>query len=224
MFVHWDDPRFVYDDPAVVPPSWQNVEFVWTHLHDNIYSPLFPTLCNFLAFISEKLGPVANIGLNGTPLNAAPFHIANILLHAGSAAALCAILIRLTKNKMASALGALFFAVHPLNVETVAWIAPLNHDICMLLGLVALYLYIVHAQKSSSEDGPRKSRLIYFTALIFGVLAMFAISTAVILPATAFAIDLVLIKRPWKLAAIESGPLACDDNSIRTVYPRVVHG
>jgi tetratricopeptide (TPR) repeat protein len=66
------------------------------------------------------------------------FHVVSIALHAAAAAAAFALLLRITQRVSLACLGALLWAVHPLHVESVAWISSVNDPlsgICILLAL-----------------------------------------------------------------------------------------
>jgi len=69
------------------------------------------------------------------------FHLTNVLLHAASAALLFLLWSAWTGRTVASALVAALFALHPLRVESVAWIAERKDVLSLLLGLAALGAY-----------------------------------------------------------------------------------
>ena len=73
--------------------------------------------------------------------NAGGHHATNILLHAGNAILLFILFRVLTGAIWQSAIVAAMFAVHPLNVESVAWIAERKNLLSTFLGLVTLIFY-----------------------------------------------------------------------------------
>jgi hypothetical protein len=105
-------------------------------------------------------------------LNPAGYHLTNILIHA-----LCALLIwRILKrmNIPAALPSAMIFAVHPVNVESVAWIAQRKTILAMLFFLMSLLLYL------KSEERP--SRGLYGASVLAFVLAVLSKGSIVALP------------------------------------------
>jgi tetratricopeptide (TPR) repeat protein len=83
--------------------------------------------------------------------NSAPaFHFTNVLLHAANAALLFLALRALTGAYWRSAAAALLFAVHPLRVESVAWVAERKDVLSVFFGLLALWAYAGYARRPSA--------------------------------------------------------------------------
>lgn len=79
------------------------------------------------------------------------FHLVNILLHAGSAVWVGLVLSRLTRIAGGAWLAAAIFALHPVNVESVAWVAQLKNTLSLFLTLASVWLYL------RSEDAGREA-------------------------------------------------------------------
>ena len=132
----WDDRIFVYNEPHVSGGfSWSGIVWAFTN------GPLgdwFP-----LAMLSHML----DCQLYG--LHPAGHHLTNVLLHAASAVMLFLILRRMTGALWPSALVAALFAIHPLHVESVAWVAE-RRDVLsgffFMLTLGAYVEYVRHPQ------------------------------------------------------------------------------
>jgi len=102
-------------------------------------------------------------------LHALPYHLTNLALHLGACVLLWRVLERL---KIPGALiGALLFAVHPVNVESVAWIAQRKN----LLGMIFFLLSILFFLRS-------RSKLSYGLSLLCFVLAMLSKGSVAPLP------------------------------------------
>lgn len=138
--VFWQTTRhdFVYDDRSYILSnprvssgiSWPN--FVWS-LTTGYFATWHP-----LTWLSHML----DVSLFG--LKAAGHHLVNVILHALNALLLILAFRVLTSSFWKSALVAALFAVHPLHVETVAWVADrkdLLHALFFLLALVAYQWY-----------------------------------------------------------------------------------
>src|SRR5205807_10621767 len=117
-FTSWDDDQMVYANPRFNPPTFSNLAFHWTHPAWNLYMPLTTTAWGVLA----RCARVSTPDLHGSTLNPAVFHLANLLLHIATACVLYSILRVLFESEWAAFAGALLFAIHPTQVETVAWI------------------------------------------------------------------------------------------------------
>jgi tetratricopeptide (TPR) repeat protein len=74
------------------------------------------------------------------------YHLTNVVLHIANVLMVFAAFSKMTRNTLASALVASLFAVHPLHVESVAWVAERKDVLSMFFGLCALYAYVVYAQ------------------------------------------------------------------------------
>ncbi len=120
--------------------------------------------------------------------NATGYHVVNVLLHAANALLIWIVLRRL---KIPGAwLAGLVFAVHPVNVATVAWISEQKNTLSMLFYLVAILLYLRFDEESRSPHTgvqgwrwPRpRSRGKYGLSLAAFVLALLSKSAVVMLP------------------------------------------
>jgi tetratricopeptide (TPR) repeat protein len=79
------------------------------------------------------------------------FHLTSVLLHAANAALLFLALRALTGARWRSAGVALLFAVHPLRVESVAWVAERKDVLSLFFGLLALWAYAVYVRTPTAR-------------------------------------------------------------------------
>jgi tetratricopeptide (TPR) repeat protein len=121
-------------------------------------------------------------------LNTTGYHWVNLLLHVGNALLVWAVLARL--GIPGSWLVAAIFALHPVQVESVAWITERKNVLMGFFFLLTLLAWIAFVDKRT-----RRQWIFYCLALIFYLLALSAKSTACTLPAALFLI-LWLQKRP----------------------------
>ena len=109
-FVNYDDPRYVYQNTRITSGiSVANVAWAFSHIHSENWHPL-TTITHML-----------DCQLHG--LNAGWHHFTNVLLHCLAVVLLFVALERMTGALWRSAFVSAIFAVHPLHVESVAWIA-----------------------------------------------------------------------------------------------------
>ena len=74
-------------------------------------------------------------------------HMVNVTIHILNALFLFLIIFRITGARYKAAVVALLFAVHPLNVESVAWVAERKNVLCTLFFMIALYTYVHYAER-----------------------------------------------------------------------------
>ncbi len=97
-------------------------------------------------------------------LNPLGFHLVNIALHAISALLVWRILLQL--NAPGAMFAAALFALHPVNVESVAWIAQLKNILSLLLALLSVLLYLL-----SEERGERWCMVLSIAVFLLSTLA-----------------------------------------------------
>jgi tetratricopeptide (TPR) repeat protein len=120
--------------------------------------------------------------------NPAGFHWTNILVHAASGLLLWQILKRLSVP--GAWLGALLFALHPVQVESVAWVSELKNVLSLFCSLLSVLAWIGFVQEHA-----RRRWLYYVLALLAFSMALFSKTTACTLPA-ALLLILWLKKEP----------------------------
>jgi tetratricopeptide (TPR) repeat protein len=112
-------------------------------------------------------------------LNPAGYHITNILLHIANAILVWILLRRLIVP--GAWLAAAIFALHPVNVESVAWITELKNILMMFFFLLSLLAFI----RFIDEEKTQRARLFYVLSLLFLSLSLFSKTTACTMPAAA---------------------------------------
>src|SRR6267154_20660 len=90
-------------------------------------------------------------------LNPAGHHYINVLLHCANVALLFLLLVQATRRMWPSLIAAAIFAVHPLNVESVAWVAERKNVLSMFFLLLALWAY----QRYASKPGVARYGLVF---------------------------------------------------------------
>jgi tetratricopeptide (TPR) repeat protein len=118
------------------------------------------------------------------------FHATNLLLHGASAGILTSILLLAGAPPWGAALGALAWAVHPLRVESVAWISERKDTLSLVFGLLAVHAYL--ARRVSCAVGARSP--IWWAAL-WMALSLLCKATFVTLPALLVLLDYWPLRR-----------------------------
>jgi len=133
-YVYYDDDRYVYDNPMVKAGiSGQSLAWAFTTFYFANWHPL--------TWISYLL----DYQLFG--LNAGAEHAVNVVLHLGAITFLFLALLVMTRQPFRSGLVAAIFALHPLHVESVAWIAERKDVLSTFFQMLTLLLYARYAEK-----------------------------------------------------------------------------
>lgn len=208
-FVSFDDRKYIYENELVVGDGglgaiWGDLSNKKPRVH---YNPMTYTTW-WLEHRLVGLGPEkgeASLGPPAHPL----YHINQMLLHAVNAGLLMWI-IRLFGGGfgLCVSLG-LLFALHPLNVESVAWMAERKNLLASMFYLLSLGLYVKFARitaKQASCAKPGTPYLLYCGALASCLAALLSKSIAVTLPPMLVVADMLVHGR-WHWRAVgRSGP------------------
>ena len=158
----WDDEAYLIKNPCIVGPF--GLREIWTTSAADIF-PL--TLSTFWA--EHALWGFA-------PL---PYHLVTVLLHGACAVMLWRVLRLLQVS--GAWLGAALWALHPVMVESVAWITEMKNTESGLFFLLSI-LFFLRWLGPKDSDGPTGASWSYALTLIFAALAMASKSSTVILP------------------------------------------
>ncbi len=204
-FVAWDDTDTILNNPTLAPFSktwqWQNVFalFKTNVLGAYIPLPVFSFAVEKYFFAHDPLK------------HAMVFHLTNLMLHVACTFIVYCILSKMLKNKYAVLFGALLFGLHPMRVESVAWVTERKDVLYGLFFLLAVYSFIRYIQTTD------KKAQWYIVTIICSVLSYFSKIQAVTLPLTFIVIDfyfkrdwykpnlLILEKLPWWLLSVLFG-------------------
>lgn len=108
------------------------------------------------------------------------FHLASVLLHLAAVAAAFALAWRLTKHTLAAAFAALLFGLHPIQVESVAWISAINGPLFGALSLASLERFLAWRERGS-RGVPWASAVLLALALLAKELAIAVVPCALVL-------------------------------------------
>lgn len=113
-------------------------------------------------------------------MNPTGYHVTNLVLHIAAALLIWAVLRNLSIP--GAWLGALLFAVHPINVESVAWIAQLRNALAMPLFLLSVWCYLRADGGRGTSDEQRKLNRWYWLSLLAFLSAMLSKGSVAVLP------------------------------------------
>ena len=180
-FVNWDDDVNLLENPNLNAFDWPSIKGIFTSDVIGNYNPL-----PIFTFAIEK----AIFGLNPTV-----FHVNNLLLHLFVVFMVYRVLIELKISKEAAFFAALLFGIHPMRVESVAWVTERKDVLFAAFYFPALFYYIKYLKAKNKKTST------YAVIMVLFGFSLFSKIQAVALPLSMLAID-YYFKRPLKLNLI----------------------
>ncbi len=186
-FTAFDDEGYIVNNPYIRDFSWNGIKAIFTSFYSS----------NLLLYRFWGLSPM-------------PYHILNVLLHIVNTWLVFKVVEKFSGQRITTVIVALFFAIHPLHVESVAWLSELKDVLYSAFYLAALYTYVMYMDTHI--------RSYYFATLLLFVCSLLSKSAAVTFPVLMIVIDLYrsrklnlqsyIEKIPFFLLAILFGVLA----------------
>ncbi len=175
-FINYDDPLYVTENPHVLGGlSAEGFRWAWTATRASNWHPL--------TWLSHMLDvELYGVGWPGG------HHFSSLLLHAANSALLFVVLAQMTGSRGRAVLVALLFGLHPLHVESVAWVAERKDVLSTLFFFATLWAYIRYVRQ------PGWGRYLAVTALL--ALGLMAKPMLVTLPLVLLLLDY------WPLARL----------------------
>lgn len=206
-FLTWDDDLHVTANPYFRHLSFGNVGRFWLAAYENLYIPVSYTFFAAEVWLSRRLS-----GDAPAPLNPAVFHVGSLLLHL-----VCVLLVyrlarRLVGQTAPALLAALLFSVHPLQVESVAWISETRGLLAALFCLLAIDQFLRFRTADtrwniwSEQPAPLRdegARWWHFAAATLAcLLAVLAKPSSVALPVMLLIVDAGLLRSGGRRALV----------------------
>lgn len=149
---------------ATMATYWQVTDHGFSNLDDNLYVASNPVVSQGLTFANIQwaftlnskhfywqpltwLSHMLDVQLFG--LNPGPHHLVNVLIHIANSLLIFILLINLTDRLWNSAFVALLFALHPINVESIAWIAERKNVLSTFFWLLTMLAYVHYTTRQT---------------------------------------------------------------------------
>lgn len=190
-FINFDDPRYVYENTEVSRGlTLEGFKWVLTHSHASLWHPL------------TTLSHMADCQIYG--LKAGGHHFTNVVLHNIGAILLFLVFRGMTGSIWRSAFVATIFAIHPMRVESVAWVAERKDVLSGVFFMLTLGAYLHYTRKPSVGR--------YLTMSIFLACGLMSKATFVAVPLVLLLLDYWPLQRvrdfnAWRGLVIEKLPL-----------------
>jgi tetratricopeptide (TPR) repeat protein len=184
-FIHLDDPVYVNGNLHVLTGlSFQNLRWSFVGFHGGNW---FPLTWLSLMLDAEVFGD-----------GPAGFHFTNVALHVANTVLLFALLAQTTGSRGKSAFVAAVFALHPLHVESVAWISERKDVLSVFFGLLSLLAYVLYTKR-------QEWRILAASLLLF-LCSLMSKQTLVTLPFLLLLLDYWPLERLAASEETTSGP------------------
>jgi tetratricopeptide (TPR) repeat protein len=178
-FVYFDDNEYVFDNPHITQGlNLKAIRWAFTHVHSHNWHPL-TTLTHMFDCQVYGLHPWGH-------------HLGNVLLHGTVAILLFVVLQQMTGALWRSAFVAAVFAVHPLHVESVAWISERKDVLSALFFMLTLMAYVRYVRIKGSGTEATWSFLrfpAYWVTLLLFALGLMSKPMLVTLPFVLLLLD-----------------------------------
>jgi tetratricopeptide (TPR) repeat protein len=166
-FTNWDDPKYIDENPLIMNFGWESIKQIFSGFYMGHYHPLTMISIAFDHLIFSN--------------NATGYHITNLILHIFNSILVFLIIDKLFEDKKIPLISSLLFAVHPMHVESVAWISERKDVLFSFFFLLSLLIYI----RYQTQNGIKWFAL----SLLFFVLGCLSKSAAITLPFCLIGID-----------------------------------
>jgi tetratricopeptide (TPR) repeat protein len=184
-FVNWDDELYVYKNTGITTLKKDSIAYTLKHVFTTYvvgnYHPL--TMLTYCVEYSQS------------QLNPKTYHTTNLILHILNSILVLAFIWLLSKQKYTALFVALLFAVHPMHVESVAWISERKDVLYSFFYLASLCSYMLYISK--------QKQLFYIITFFLFVLALLSKAMAVTIPVVFIAIDYYL-KTPINFQSLKN--------------------
>lgn len=194
-FVNWDDPDYIYENQYIQSINFRFFQWMFSTFHMQNWHPL--------TWFSHAV----DYGIWG--LNPIGHHLTSIIFHVLNTFLVVILIIRLLNNRfvkllsplsgnqyyqttlITAALTGILFGLHPIHVESVAWVSERKDVLCAFFLLLSVLFYLQYTSSSLQKKKP----LNYALCLSFFIFALMSKPMAVTLPVVLFILDIYPLER-----------------------------
>ncbi len=180
-----DDDFYILHNAYIRDFSWHGVKAIFSSFYSYNYHPL-TTLVWLIEYKLFDLSPL-------------PYHLLNVALHLLNTWLVYKLAARLSGKSITAIVVSVLFAVHPMHVESVAWLSELKDVLYTAFYLLALLVYLRYIETNHSAKH-------YVAVLLLFLLSLFAKSAAVTLPLLLLAIDVYKGRKITAATIVEKAP------------------
>lgn len=198
-YVNWDDQLVLRENMDRLTWDGENVQWMWTTTYAGHFQPL-----TWMSYALDRSLP--------WPDEVFGFHASNLIYHALTAIGLyfvLRVLLQLAARERAdrrsapvvaaAAVGAALWAVHPLRVESVAWMVERRDVVSGLFFVLAIFCYLHWAKRADRKPVGNLAVLAYLGAILMCSLSLLAKASAATLPLVLLVMDVYPLRRVGQL-------------------------
>lgn len=179
-FLNWDDNLFVVENKSIETLDWAHVKTIFTTKLVDVYDPI-----TVLSFAIER---------HFVGLDPRLYHIDNLILHLTCVFLAFVFLRKLDVSTWAAVFGSLLFGIHPMHVESVAWVTERKDVLYGAFYLGALIAYVSYLHNNYAKKH-------FAIAIVLFAFSLLSKIQAVTLPLSMLAID-YYFKRPLRFRVL----------------------
>jgi len=183
-FSRIDDPQYVVSNAWIQGVTWEHIKQILSKSYFLNYSPL-----HLFSYMLDH----AIAGLN-----AYAFHLSSNLWAGIVAGLVYLVALALTQHRLIAIAAAVLFVVHPVHVETVAWISS-RKDLVAAAFILPCFLAYLRYRKHGAL-------VWYLTSLLLFLLALLGKLSVLAFPAVLLSVDLFIEKRPFSRSIVDKIP------------------
>ena len=184
-FTNFDDDFYVFKNPFLQDHSLQGIKAIFSSFYVGNYHPL-TTLTYLFEYTFFGLNPVS-------------YHLINVALHVLNAWLAYKVTEQLSGKQVTAFVVAVLFAIHPMHVESVAWVSERKDVLYAFFYLLSLRYYLKYLSAGYALK-------YFFIALLFFTASLLSKSAAVTLPVLLVAIDIYKGRKINARSLIEKAP------------------
>jgi protein O-mannosyl-transferase len=182
----WDDDKQIIHNDDIKDLTTANIRKMFTNYYVGMYQPL-STLSYAVEYKFFALNPVA-------------YHTDNLLIHIINILLVFSFIYTLSSKLNISVITALFFGIHPMNVETIAYVSARSNNMYTLFFLGGLITYIYYAK--SQQFTVQRPQYLLYTYILF-ILSLLSKSAAVCFPLVLILIDYFINSSKFKVQSLK---------------------
>lgn len=186
QFTNWDDPAYVLENPHIKQLTMKSIWNIFTTpQYWKNYQPI--VLISFaIDHFFHKYQPFW-------------YHLTNLLIHLTNTSLVLLFFYWLTGEALVAGIIALLFGIHPIHVESVAWVSARSDLLFAFFFLLSLILYLIYLRQ--------QRKILYILLLVSFVISLLSKALAVSLPAVLLLIDYLRGQKFDKKILIKKTPL-----------------